>query len=90
MSLIEMSEPRGWALRPVFMWYLKRVVPVLGKLLLGNPHNYRMLGVYTERFQGCGPVVEVMRGAGFDAGLVSYFHGCATGVVARKPLREDS
>ena len=89
VSLIEMSEPRGWALRPVFMWYLKRVVPVLGRLLLGNPHNYRMLGVYTERFQGCEPVVEVMRAAGFDAGLVSYFHGCATGVVARKPSGED-
>jgi ubiquinone/menaquinone biosynthesis methyltransferase len=89
VSLIEMSEPRGWALRPVFMWYLKSIVPILGRALLGNPQNYRMLGVYTERFQGCEPVVGVMRAAGFDAGLVSYFHGCATGVVARKPLGEE-
>ncbi len=72
-------------MRPVFMWYLKRVVPILGKLLLGNPANYRMLGVYTERFQGCSAVVEVMRAAGFDARLASYFYGCATGVVASKP-----
>ena len=84
--MIEMSEPQGWQLRPVFMWYLKSVVPILGRLLLGNPENYRMLGVYTERFQGCEPVVEAMRNAGFDADLASYFHGCATGVVARKPV----
>jgi len=85
VSTIEMSEPQGWRLRPLFMWYLKRVVPILGRVMLGNPENYRMLGVYTERFQGCLPVVEEMRAAGFDAELVSYFHGCATGVVARKP-----
>jgi hypothetical protein len=64
------------------------VVPVVGRLLLGNPANYRMLGVYTERFQGCEPVVDAMRSAGFDAVLVSYFHGCATGVVARKPIAQ--
>lgn len=85
VSAIEMSEPKGWVLQPVFMWYLKQIVPILGKLLLGNPANYRMLGVYTERFQGCLPVVAVMRNAGFDADLVTYFHGCATGIVARKP-----
>jgi ubiquinone/menaquinone biosynthesis C-methylase UbiE len=86
VSAIEMSEPRRWMLRPLFMWYLKHVVPILGTLLLGNPANYRMLGIYTERFQGCAPVVEEMSKAGFEARSVSYFHGCATGVVARKPL----
>jgi ubiquinone/menaquinone biosynthesis methyltransferase len=88
VSAIEMSEPRGWHLRPVFMWYLKSVVPIVGRMLLGNPANYRMLGVYTERFQGCEPVVEAMRAAGFDSDLVAYFHWCATGVVARKPVPE--
>lgn len=84
VSAIEMSEPHGWHMRPVFMWYLKQVVPVIGRVLLGNPANYRMLGVYTERFQGCGPVLEAMRAAGFEAEMVTYFHGCATGVLAKK------
>lgn len=84
VSMIEMSEPRGWLFRGLFMWYLKRVVPVLGRLLLGNPANYRMLGVYTERFEGCAPMAEALRAAGFDALVVRYFHGCATGIVARK------
>lgn len=86
VSAIEMSEPHRWVLRPLFMWYLKRLVPILGALLLGNPANYRMLGIYTERFQGCGPVVAEMSAAGFEAQLVSYFHGCATGIAALKPL----
>lgn len=57
----------------------------LYRLLAGNPANYRMLGIYTERFPGCGPIADALRDAGFDADLVSYFHGCATGIVARKP-----
>jgi ubiquinone/menaquinone biosynthesis methyltransferase len=89
LSAIEMSEPRRWQLRPVFMWYLKRVVPILGRVLLGNPANYRMLGVYTERFSGCEPVADAMREVGFEADVVSYFHGCATGVVARKPVAKQ-
>ncbi len=85
VSAIELTEPRQWSLRPLYMWYLKSVVPMLGRLLLGNPENYRMLGVYTERFQGCEPVVAALREAGLEAELVSFFHGCATGVVGRKP-----
>jgi hypothetical protein len=27
-----------------------------------------------------------MQNAGFDAEVVSYFHGCATGIIARKPV----
>ena len=85
VSAIELTDPRQWILRPLYMWYLKSVVPMLGRILLGNPENYRMLGVYTERFQGCEPVVEALQDAGFEAELVSYFHGRATGVVGRKP-----
>ena len=85
VSAIEMSEPRGWLLRPVFMWYLRKVVPILGRMLLGNPANYRMLGIYTERFQGCAPIIPAMQRVGFDAEIASYFHGCATGIIARKP-----
>lgn len=89
VSAIEMSEPKGWSLRPLFMWYLKSVVPVLGRLLLGNPETYRMLGIYTERFRGCEPIVEAFGRAGFEAEKVSYFYGCATGIVARKPVSTD-
>jgi demethylmenaquinone methyltransferase/2-methoxy-6-polyprenyl-1,4-benzoquinol methylase len=38
------------------MFYLKHIIPGIGRLLLGNPENYRMLGVYTEKFGNCGTI----------------------------------
>ncbi|MCI0489228.1 MAG: class I SAM-dependent methyltransferase [Blastocatellia bacterium] len=90
VSLIEMSEPKAKLLRSLYMHYLKRGVPLIGRLLIGNPENYRMLGVYTERFGGCQRVIEEVRTAGFEAEMVHYFFGCATGIIARKPPRESA
>ena len=79
-SLIEVSVP-GWApLRWAYLFYLKRLIPVLGRILLGNPENYRMLGVYTERFGDCRELAEVLRLAGLDARYGESFFGCASAV----------
>jgi demethylmenaquinone methyltransferase/2-methoxy-6-polyprenyl-1,4-benzoquinol methylase len=86
LSAIEISEPSGWWLRGLYMWYLRRVIPILGRVFLGNPDNYRMLAVYVDRFDGCEAVADAMRKQGLEAEVVSYFHGCATGIVARRPL----
>lgn len=86
LSAIEISDPDGWWLRQLYMWYLRRVIPILGWLFLGNPENYRMLAIYVDRFDGCAAVAEVLRAHGFEAEIVSYFHGCATGIVARRPV----
>ena len=45
-----------------------------------------MLGVYTEAFGDCRPVVEIMVDAGLEARFDDYFAGCAIGVNGRKPL----
>jgi ubiquinone/menaquinone biosynthesis methyltransferase len=79
-SLIEVSVPRWRPLRLAYLFYLKRVIPTLGRLLLGNPENYRMLGVYTERFGDCRALVEVLRATGLEATYAESFFGCATGV----------
>ena len=80
-SLIEVSVPGWMPLRVAYLFYLKRVIPILGRLLLGNPENYRMLGFYTERFGDCRALVPVLRAAGLEAHFVESFFGCATGVV---------
>lgn len=85
-SFLEISVPRGRLLRPLYMFYIKRVVPLLGRTFLGNPDNYRMLGVYTERFRNCEQMCEAMKAAGLDVEYRSYFFGCATGLVGSKPL----
>ena len=84
-SLIEVSVP-GWRpLRSAYLFYLKRVIPILGRILLGNPDNYRMLGVYTERFGDCRALADAVRAAGLDATYGESFLGCATGVWGSRP-----
>ena len=72
-------------LRAVYMFYLKRVIPLIGRALLGNPDCYRMLGVYTEAFENVNHFVDCLRAAGLNAKPVSCFFGCATGARGVKP-----
>jgi demethylmenaquinone methyltransferase/2-methoxy-6-polyprenyl-1,4-benzoquinol methylase len=83
-SFIEISAPRFAPLRWLYMFYVKHVIPIAGWVLLGNPANYRMLGVYTDAFGDCRHFARCAQGAGLDAEYVSYFFGCATGVRGRK------
>jgi demethylmenaquinone methyltransferase/2-methoxy-6-polyprenyl-1,4-benzoquinol methylase len=52
-SFVEISMPSFRPLRAAFMFYLKRVIPLVGQALLGDPECYRMLGAYTEAFWQC-------------------------------------
>jgi demethylmenaquinone methyltransferase/2-methoxy-6-polyprenyl-1,4-benzoquinol methylase len=67
------------------MFYLNKIIPIIGRLFLGNPVCYRMLGAYTEAFGNARHFAECLREAGLKAVLVSYFFGCATGVRGFKP-----
>ena len=83
-SYLEISvPPQGWLRRP-YMFYVRFVVPVLGRLLLGNPDNYRLLGVYAEAFGNAAEFTEQCRAAGLKAEYKRYFFGCATGVAGEK------
>lgn len=84
-SFIEISVPPNAMLRACYMFYIKRVIPFMGRLFLGNPSNYRILGVYTEAFGDCRHFAECLRTAGLEAEVRSYFFGCASGVAGRKP-----
>jgi ubiquinone/menaquinone biosynthesis methyltransferase len=84
-ALIEVSVPPNRLLRSVYGFYLKRVIPLLGAVLLGNPENYRMLGVYTARFGDARGFAERLRQAGLETMYASYFFGCASGAWGTRP-----
>jgi ubiquinone/menaquinone biosynthesis C-methylase UbiE len=67
------------------MLYLNKVIPVIGRLLLGNPDCYRMLGAYTSAFGNVRHFAKSLQEAGLHASPVSHFFGCATGVSGFKP-----
>lgn len=83
-SFLEISVPPNRLLQLPYMFYLQHVVPTLGRILLGNPENYRMLGVYTTAFGNCGTTSELFANHNLETTLRSYFFGCATGLVGHK------
>ncbi len=82
-SFVEISMPQN-RIRPFYMFYLKRVIPLVGKLFQGDAENYRMLGVYTEKFRDCTVFCKLLKDKGLSVNLTSYFAGCATGVFGQK------
>lgn len=89
-SLVDVSVPRSKVLKAGYLFYLKKIIPMLGKLLLGNPETYRMLGVYTEKFQNSRIVLEIFKEQGFEVQYVSYFFGCASGITGKKVKPEPN
>ncbi|MDF1695341.1 MAG: class I SAM-dependent methyltransferase [Saprospiraceae bacterium] len=83
-SLIDVSVPSNTLLKTLYMLYLKKSIPLLGKLFLGNPETYKMLGVYTEIYQNSKQVKHIFENQGFQVEYVNYFFGCATGIKGRK------
>lgn len=84
-SLLEISVPPASALRVPYLFYLNHIVPQIGRLFLGNPANYRLLGRYTCAFGRCDPLSEYFVRAGLTVVRRDYFFGCATGLVGSKP-----
>ncbi len=85
-SLVEISVPPARLLAIPYMVYLRFFIPLLGKIFLGNPDNYRMLGVYTSRFGDARETASHFAATGLNIRYHNYFFGCATGVSGRKEL----
>ena len=84
-SFLEISVPRNPLIKIPYLFYIAYVIPFLGRVFLGNPENYRLLGVYTKLFGNCDATIEVFENAGLQVEPKSYFFGCATGFTGKKP-----
>lgn len=83
-SLIDVSVPQNKLLRAFYMFYLKHIIPILGKLFLGNPEAYKMLGIYTQAFKNSKKACEIFEREHFEIEYIEYFYGCASGIKGRK------
>ncbi len=82
-ALIEISEPNSIVLKWSFMFYIKMIIPLIGRLL-GNLEGYQMLGKYCEEFKSLRIFHGYLREEGLNATFKNYFGGCATGVYGTK------
>jgi ubiquinone/menaquinone biosynthesis methyltransferase len=83
-SFIEISVPENKILKFLFGLYLGKIIPILGKLFLGNPSDYKMLWNYTSKFKNCREVQKIFEKYGLEVNYHSYFFGCATGISGKK------
>ncbi|WP_157976079.1 class I SAM-dependent methyltransferase [Lewinella sp. IMCC34191] len=85
-SFVEISVPKNFLLRPLYMFYLQKVIPVIGKYFANDAYSYKYLGIYTANFENAERFVGYLSDARLNAAFQSYFFGCATGVIGTKPL----
>jgi len=84
-SMIEASDPKGWLLRPLYLFLLKTVLPLVERFLLRGAQDFAMIGVYSTNFGDASGIAARLRAEGLEVELRRYFFGCATGVSGRKP-----
>lgn len=77
-SILEFSIPANSFIRFFFRLYVKHYIPFLGRIFLGNPDNYRMLWIYTEKFRNCDRMASILRKEGLQVYSKSYLCGSAT------------
>jgi demethylmenaquinone methyltransferase/2-methoxy-6-polyprenyl-1,4-benzoquinol methylase len=88
-SMIEASDPKGWWLRPLYLFHLLIVLPVIERLFLKGARDFAMIGTYSMNFGDAAGMGELLRAQGLEVAFKRYFFGCATGVAGRKPLDPD-
>lgn len=83
-SLIEASDPKGWILRPLYLFHLKFVLPLVERLMLKGAQDFAMIGTYSTNFGNAEGFADALKRCGLEVEYRRYFFGCATGVTGRK------
>ena len=83
---IEASDPKGWWLRPLYIFYLKQVLPMVEKVFLKGARDFAMIGTYSTNFGDASNLAAQLRAEGLDVTFRKHFFGCATSVSGRRPV----
>ena len=83
--MIEASDPKGWWLRPLYLFHLKVVLPLVERTLLKGAQDFSMIGTYSTNFGDASAVADMLRAERLDVEFKRFFFGCATAVAGRKP-----
>ncbi|HRR33618.1 MAG TPA: bifunctional demethylmenaquinone methyltransferase/2-methoxy-6-polyprenyl-1,4-benzoquinol methylase UbiE [Kiritimatiellia bacterium] len=65
--ILELSRPERVPMRPLFRFYLRVVMPLLGRLFSGHAREYRYLPDSIEQVPQGDAMLKLLRAAGFDA-----------------------
>jgi demethylmenaquinone methyltransferase/2-methoxy-6-polyprenyl-1,4-benzoquinol methylase len=65
LVILEFSLPRSPALRNVYLWYFRRILPLIGRLISKHPSAYNYLPESVEAFPSPDVFSQQLREAGF-------------------------
>ena len=65
LVILEFSLPRSPALRNFYLWYFRRVLPLIGRVVSKHPSAYTYLPASVEAFPSPEEFVQQLRDAGF-------------------------
>ena len=81
--ILEFSTPSGWPIGPLYRFYFRRVLPLIGRLVSKHTTAYSYLPDSVDRFPGAPEMAERMRRSGFakveyqslSFGIATLFRG---------------
>lgn len=79
-AFIEASDPNGWFLRPLYLFHLRKVLPLVERTWLKGAQDFSMIGTYSMNFGNAARFADMLRAEGLKTQYHRYFFGCATGV----------
>ncbi|MEG0851869.1 MAG: class I SAM-dependent methyltransferase [Flavobacterium sp.] len=83
-SFVEVSIPNNKVLYLLYSFYVGKVIPILGRVFLGNPQDYKMLWIYTRNFKNSKMIKQIFEENGLKVNYSDYFFGCASGIDGNK------
>jgi len=85
---LDTSPPPATPLRPLVRLYLRRVIPLLGRLIAGERSAYAYLSASTEGFKSPDELAAIMRAAGLaDVRYRRFMAGTIAVHVGMRPLQ---
>ena len=89
LAMLEFGEPRAPVLRTIYLWYFRRVLPRVGRLLSKHSEAYAYLPASVSAFLGPPALAAVLRESGFsDVRVDRLTFGVVYLFVGRKPTDE--
>ena len=78
-AILEFSQPPNAAFAALYNFYSRRILPVIGGMISGNPDAYRYLPESVRKFPEAPELADAMRAAGFAEVSYEFLTG---GIVA--------
>ncbi len=80
LSIVELTHPVKWPMKPLFRLYSRNILPTYGKLVSKDMRAYSYLSATIEAFPQGETMTTILRKAGFDE---ATFHRMTFGICTR-------